>query len=449
MAEYTNPEGQTDFIITGDAPLLEPTDTESEEERLAREAKERQAAKQRAAELDAAFEASKTGNPIIDGAYNIARDEYGNEWRVKRALTSSEQIQADNWEKLQKLSESPPEVDPVYVDPDDIEDVTHDSVDYGETRADQLELLEYMKRLARGEGDSPAEMQAKRASERALAQQLAMSAGASGSSAAMAKRQAATTAGQIGTELAATSAEARAKEMIEFNKMASDVAAGIRTADEAVDQYNATKKMEADLFNAGVDLDVAKTNAAAGNAAAMANLSTELQILGYEQSAIEMYLSDNIDWAQIDVEKLKIDAQVLISQMSIESQEALAKAKSDQEWMTAFISGISTITASAVSDINLKKDIEPAGDRLTDFLNKLEAYDYDYKNPEDGEGRQTSVMAQDLEKSEIGKKAIIDTPEGKRVDYRKLLPEMLAANVMANKRINALEEALKKKKGKK
>ncbi len=39
-------------------------------------------------------------------------------------------------------------------------------------------------------------------------------------------------------------------------------------------------------------------------------------------------------------------------------------------------------------------------------------------------------------------KAIIETPEGKMVDYAKLLPAMLAANADANKRIMVLEEAV-------
>jgi hypothetical protein len=114
----------------------------------------------------------------------------------------------------------------------------------------------------------------------------------------------------------------------------------------------------------------------------------------------------------------------------------------------AGMNAVAAIGAKAVetymqsSDINLKKDINLSGDRLDDFLNKLEAYDYDYKDSKYGEGRQTSVMAQDLEKSDIGKKAIIETEEGKMVDYSKLLPEMLAATASTHKRISKLEEAL-------
>ena len=55
-------------------------------------------------------------------------------------------------------------------------------------------------------------------------------------------------------------------------------------------------------------------------------------------------------------------------------------------------------------------------------------------------------MAQDLEKSDIGKKAVIETDEGKMVDYSKLLPELLAATAQTHKKVSALEEALLAKK---
>ena len=49
---------------------------------------------------------------------------------------------------------------------------------------------------------------------------------------------------------------------------------------------------------------------------------------------------------------------------------------------------------------------------------------WDYKDPDQpgaGYGRQFGVMAQDLEKSEIGKTAVKETPDGKKmVDYAKL-----------------------------
>jgi hypothetical protein len=45
------------------------------------------------------------------------------------------------------------------------------------------------------------------------------------------------------------------------------------------------------------------------------------------------------------------------------------------------------------------------------------AKDYDYKDPANGEGRRRGVMAQDLERSEVGKVFVREGPDGlKRVD---------------------------------
>ena len=54
-------------------------------------------------------------------------------------------------------------------------------------------------------------------------------------------------------------------------------------------------------------------------------------------------------------------------------------------------------------------------------------------------GMRTGVMAQDLEKSQIGSQFVSDTPNGKMVNYGAMLPVMLAGQAMLNERINKLE----------
>lgn len=91
-----------------------------------------------------------------------------------------------------------------------------------------------------------------------------------------------------------------------------------------------------------------------------------------------------------------------------------------------------------ISDEKKKKNMDETS--LRDFLNALKAYEYDYKNPElDGQGRQIGVMAQDLEKTPIGKQFVMETPRGKMVDYGKGFAAILASQAMLNKRVNALE----------
>ena len=106
------------------------------------------------------------------------------------------------------------------------------------------------------------------------------------------------------------------------------------------------------------------------------------------------------------------------------------------------------------SDENLKTDVQSAEPNITDFLNKIGAYNYTYKDPaQDGVGTFTSPMAQELEKTELGKQAVIDTPRGKMVNYPRLGAVNLAAVSVVHRQQQRLQEqfdALKrqmKKKG--
>lgn len=100
----------------------------------------------------------------------------------------------------------------------------------------------------------------------------------------------------------------------------------------------------------------------------------------------------------------------------------------------------------AFSDKNLKTDIKPgnASEMISEFIEPLDSYSYKYKSEsmpgkQYGDKRFTSVMAQDLEKSRIGKNMVINTPEGKMVDYSKAVSPALAAIAELHKRVKRLE----------
>jgi hypothetical protein len=104
---------------------------------------------------------------------------------------------------------------------------------------------------------------------------------------------------------------------------------------------------------------------------------------------------------------------------------------------------------SSYSDKMSKERIRSVmNEKLEEFLNTVHPYEYSYKQPEmpgRGYGRFVSPMAQELEDTELGKSAVIQTPNGKMVDYGKLGGVMLAAQAYLNERLNDLEA----KKGKK
>lgn len=84
--------------------------------------------------------------------------------------------------------------------------------------------------------------------------------------------------------------------------------------------------------------------------------------------------------------------------------------------------------AMAFSDERLKTDIEPVEKSdLEEMKFHLKAYAFKYKSEEFGKGDWVGVMAQDLEKSKLGKTLVVEDAEGrKQIDLVKVLSMFLA-----------------------
>jgi hypothetical protein len=100
--------------------------------------------------------------------------------------------------------------------------------------------------------------------------------------------------------------------------------------------------------------------------------------------------------------------------------------------------------AMATSDENAKENIELGDKEIKSFLDAIKAYKYEYKDKEDGEGEFVSPMAQDLEKSKVGKKMVQEDESGKKmVNYDgHSLGSMLAAQGYMHKKIENIESKL-------
>lgn len=99
------------------------------------------------------------------------------------------------------------------------------------------------------------------------------------------------------------------------------------------------------------------------------------------------------------------------------------------------------VDGTAVSDQTAKTQIRSGEDELKEFLDGLGAYSYEYIDPKYGEGRRISPMAQEIEKTQLGKAAISTNNEGyKMVDYGKLAGTQLAALALLNQKYNELSE---------
>ena len=117
---------------------------------------------------------------------------------------------------------------------------------------------------------------------------------------------------------------------------------------------------------------------------------------------------------------------------------------SQMDQMMGMVSTVAPLVA-AFSDKNLKKNIKKAKDKdlmnpkeIDGFLNDLYAYEYNYKDSNHGAGKQVGVMAQDLEKTQLGKQMVEDTPEGKQINAAKGLGLAMASQARLNQRLNSI-----------
>jgi len=113
------------------------------------------------------------------------------------------------------------------------------------------------------------------------------------------------------------------------------------------------------------------------------------------------------------------------------------------------LAGAGATIAAASSDVSLKENMnqtEKSGSEMVgEFLDALKSYTYNYKDKENNgqknpEGKVTSVMAQDLEKSKLGKQMVVDGPEGKMVNYGQGMAPLFAAIAELNQRTKKLEK---------
>lgn len=105
---------------------------------------------------------------------------------------------------------------------------------------------------------------------------------------------------------------------------------------------------------------------------------------------------------------------------------------------------------SAPKNKKSKKSEENEDMNPKHFLDALQAYSYEYKNPDKpgaGKGRYLGVMAQDLEKAGPVGKSLVETQNdgSKVVNYGKGFGTILAAQAHLNERLKAIESKNKKK----
>lgn len=299
------------------------------------------------------------------------------------------------------------------------------TVDTG--RADQfrgreMQLADQLGQVASGQQRGAAELAARRAGRDALGNVLGAATMGRGASAAGAARAAARGAAQVGLGTSGQAAQA------------------------ALGDQSAARQQLASVLGQGrqQDLATAGQNAQAQNQVMLANLQTRLQAMGMNDEAIARYLNG-------------------IS--GINQAEAAARAGNNGLLPSLLQSGAqvgaAAMTGGAASDERVKADVKPADDEVDAMLRGIKPYSwrYDFEGNEhlqavttarDGQ-KLAGVMAQDLERTELGRLAVRSLGDGP--DYLRVIDTdaatclLLAAVARLGKRLDEAEAELKALRG--
>ncbi len=279
---------------------------------------------------------------------------------------------------------------------------------------DRSGLITQLQGQADGTAPSLAEAQLRSATDRNLAQQLAVAQSQRGGSAASRQREVLRGQATAGRDIAQQSAELRIQERNQAQQLLGQ---------QISDEQQLSDQLTQQYLQQGFTIEQARQQAAAD----FERLQTEqhLAIQGINASA----------HSAANAGRAGITQGIIGGLSSVASSAASAGAAP---------------AAGSTSDENAKTKIKKATSK--DFLDKLEAFTYEYKKshknrPTAGEGSHLSVMAQDLEKAgPVGKSMVSEDETGtKQVDYAKGYGAILAAQSYLNKRLNELESKKIKK----
>lgn len=278
-------------------------------------------------------------------------------------------------------------------------------------RGGQATLAAQLAEQAAGRGPSVATNELQRSTDRGIKQAMAMAASNPGVTAGQRARMASNEAARIRGE------------------------AGMNAANARINEQNVARQTLGGVLAQGRQQDIG---------VGQTNLAAALQAQDQKDKMTQFYKQSSLDLANQDRQAGMSLEQLLVNQqtgMNAATQAAhAAKQKNYQGWATGAAGALPGLVA--MSDETTKTDIKSADKNLGKFLSKLSASDYEYKDKKHGQGRFVSPMAQELEKSEIGKSMVVETPGGKMVDYGRAAGTYLSAAAMLHKRLNKLEKSL-------
>lgn len=257
------------------------------------------------------------------------------------------------------------------------------------------------------------QMQAQNATNQGLNAQLAMAGNMRGGNAGEALRQ-----GELGQAQVTGQAANQAAQ----NSLASEQAGqqNLGSISGALQQNS--------QFNAGATNAANMQTQSLGNTTALANAAGQNTFTQNQDQQIQSLMAQGMSLEQAqqqsNIQMAEYATGSQADQEAAAQGHAISQQNADTSSATAAINGFSAgaqiLQGAAGSDRRIKKEIEEdAEEGPSDFLDHLAAKEWDYKDPDQfGHGRHLGVMAQDLEKSAMGRGMVEERGDGvKMVNY--------------------------------
>lgn len=178
-------------------------------------------------------------------------------------------------------------------------------------------------------------------------------------------------------------------------------------------------------FNTGNSVQRAFTNTAATNQAGQFNAGQAQGVEGRNTAAGNSFSQNHFDNVG-GISRLKYnEATDGINTAKTDYTNAVtAKQKKKDGILNTGVQVLGAV--GMMSDERVKTDIQNLSDEdVEELLESIKPRKFKYKNAEHGEGQRVGVMAQDLERSEMGKALVKDGPEGKQLDINNVIGALL------------------------
>lgn len=196
-------------------------------------------------------------------------------------------------------------------------------------------------------------------------------------------------------------------------------------------KFNTDGSLKTDMYNRDTNIDTQKFNAGQTQSADQFNISGQQTTHNTGVANNNAATTSNAGQAQqqFDNSITKADGKArLAGEMA--GLHAAEAARKDEQFGQVVAGGAMVASGGASkSDERSKKDVKATKDiDLDTFLATIQSKKYKYKDPKDGEGERTGIMAQDLLKSKLGQEAVVQTEDGMLgYDKDKMQGIMLAA----------------------